>query len=412
MAIVTIDTPGLYSLARNQMCLQLKTDNLFESPNVRHPNFKIVLEVKVKNSLGGFDTITVVRATPDDDGRAYFDLSCILLAYLKDESINFSTIVNTFLLSNNLFVLNDFNAEYAFCYYEEYGRPPTQQTTTVQSDTGFVYLGGVSDESSNQYANNYLGQITIDNSIMTFEPNCKPVCDDQPEFRAWFNYTENDYVDPVLSIDVKYRDGSGNNQTITLVGTVSKGESIVFQTGFEAIIQANFSNLDDIVSWEIYIVDQDDVPISNRYKYIRDCNYYDCKKYFIYLNSLGVPETFRATGRCTRNLELDRQLCVSQNAPKYNRSQKRKFQSGIEAKHIYLVRSGYMSKARVEAAEQLLISCEVAILHTDKDGSRIALPIIVLGKKFKISECWEALNVLEFNFEPSMSLGSYDNITL
>lgn len=367
-------------------------------------NYEIVLELFFeKNYLqGDFEKIASLANIPGTDSLTAFNLQAILdesiVLNLPDPPIPSFENKEPFLAQNI--------RRYYIRYSEDFHGISSIEWTN--SEIKIALCGGISQSLYAQV--NFFETLSESNSLLTWYPNRKTVSTDQPEYLAWFNYTnEIKEVFPRVKI---YDDASALPQD-----TLFSFDSIIVNPNEIALIPVGYDQLNlgqepqDIQKYEVNILDlneyisQNEVELSQSRIFYVDKNYHGEKRYIMYLNSFCLPETLRCIGYFTNELQIEREESNRILEPSFTSTTHEIFQYNYEFNNFFTYRSGYLSKHEVEALQQLLIYNRLYEVSQES-----LIPLLIKDKKYRITETRQFLHSIQFQAVPALKAVNYSGL--
>lgn len=289
------------------MAFELKTlRNLFGVPfsgtigNVANPNYQLYAEVQVST-----DDITYVKTT----------------SYLLDP---LTSVSNIFVVNDGFkgqFINPDFNPWdidviskvtynrlFGKIYGAEFwGEPGIVQTTPVLIGEYLMLKGGV------QHAKGWpaaLTQINSQKKFLTWHPDIKVVSALQPEIIHFLIQT--DTVTAVnLKVQIYYTDLTDTTITAKTLGSIDQWDILRIPAGVTNLDLEAVTPSKVISHYDIWLENQANAVISEVKTYEIDQYTYFTERFWMYVNSLGMPEIFRTYGRA-----------AIKNSVKYNASKR------------------------------------------------------------------------------------------
>lgn len=158
--------------------------------------------------------------------------------------------------------------------------------------------------------------------------------------------------------------------------TPNKFSVVEFLVGYVQAGLTNFTNK-EILSWQVYLVDESNNVISDIREFVIDQRYHDRVRYFRFCNSWGVYDSLRCTGAFEKNLAHDREkvtyledaIETSFNAPGnlniVKEMQSYKANTGwLTADHLEFLRDFMLSQSVYEVDETRLLKCLITSQKT------------------------------------------------
>lgn len=359
------------------------------------PNFRLVLEVYVEDAYnsGTFVEIAKLYGRPNADGDMTFDLSNVVHTHLLD-ALSADDLVPTFTQSAP-FILDTTRRMYVD-YYDEYGNPVVQQSSTSSAERT-VILGGVSEE---KWKSDYLffdgtPAYPYSRAVLNHYPTGKRVQMAQPDFIAIYAYATQTYSVDFIQYDAYNNSGTSSN---AMSIAANKGQVVIFPCGpSQLTISA------DTKMYEIDLLVGGVSLLGYRKTHVIDRNYHECSLYLLYVNQYYTPQTIAMTGRKAAGLELDRSIGsqVGSSEPGNARTLR---QFGVDISEVYTYRTGFLTKEEAEALQSLLT---YSMLYEYREDNYV--PLLLVGNNYKISECLKMLHTLEFSARKALKKKIYSD---
>ena len=343
----------------------------------------------------------IVQGDPDKDGIIAFDISEIL----HKSMIEGRAYPPIPVFGNTLPLLSNTTKQYHLRYRE----------TFDDSDEGFQYLdtkkllyGGIKKNLFADY--DFFTSLTETNSILTWYPNGKDVSLDQPEYISWYNYLPTTEK-IMLSVRLINEEGDATTFFKFLEDPIDvlPGHVINIPVGYN---QLGIGDEDfETVKYTVQVCQHQAAPAipiiyySQLRSYYVDDNYYHDKRYIMYLNGFGVPQTVRCLGELDTGLTITRQTSEKILPIDYKSLESETIQVDAEYKTPFTFRTGYLSKWEIESLQELLIYND-AYLITERGFT----PIHLTEKKFNLGGSRDSLHSLTFKAVPRFTDKNYSNI--
>ena len=382
-------------------------------PSTLPDNYKVKVDVFFQsNSPSGiWKEVARLEETPDAESLININLEDILDAEMT-QSFEVPDVPPIF--SNEPYIANNLRRFYVR-FSEHYGEPVEEQYSE-RSEIKHCICGGVDQERFAEQE--FFSLLDNDNSILTWYPDGKTVSTAQPEYLSWFNSTGKDQrialrlttYDQLLTASESY---IFDEETVT----VEKNQTIVIPVGFE---QLGLSN-ENIRKYSVQVVtrpatgidsdgnetpinNEDRVDLSQTRKYYVDCNYHECLRYILYFDAFCLPNILRLTGQTKKQLRVDRGESTRILQLNYQANSRQKFQYQMSWENPLTYRTGYHSKAEVDALQQLLIYNDAYEILENSYR-----PIHITDKQYHITECLQFLHALEFKAVRALKAKNYSN---
>lgn len=355
---------------------------------------KILFEVFGEETYldGDFVELASLEAVPDPDGNVSFDIAEIMdklvISTLADPplpAIGASTVTKADVLRR---------------YYVRYRLDFTGVSSPAwtYSAIKLILCGGV--EQGLHLSGDFFGDLSATNSLLTWYPDGKNLSADQPEYLAWINYTGSDVE---VSIEL-YR----FTTTEALSRQVQYNFNGVTLAPWEvALIPVGPAELSSITSatvkYTVQVIDDSTVEVgplvylSQKRTYYVDRSYHTDRRYLLYHNSFCCPASLRCTGERSKALEVERLLSDKIITTKDAATTPEQFQYNDEWNNSLIYRTGYLSRAEVDALQELLIYNRA---YEIQDGAYV--PLLLTGDTWQITRTRQFLHSLEFDVIPAL----------
>lgn len=360
-------------------------------------NYLVVVEVFWEDTYlqGDFRKIGTLEPARDENGIMEMDFSPIFTAEWqhtqKEMPIPMGNVATTF--ADNL-------RRYYFRWQERSGSPTTY-SVWFHLDPQLVMWGGVSNRLWS--AGNYLTGIALSKSLLHWYPTRKQVVKAQPEWLAWFNYTE---IKQDVWLEVTEYDDTNTPAAPVLKFDTTPAAVQQFETALFPVGMLALEISDTTLKYRVRVMN-DEGAVSDFREYLVDFMSYEGLRFIQYLNGFGCPETLRCAGYHTRAADIGRSESRRDLAPGYTENTAEILQWNFEAQQKNTYRSGFLRRSEVEALQELLFYNEgYEYIGTDE-----FVPLFVQAKSLKITETTQNLHFVEFVATPRMTLGNYDNTT-
>lgn len=369
------------------------------APTTNFPtNYKMLIEVFFESDAG-YVKVSENEAYADSDSMFAFDISGILNSEL--ENIFPELPIPAF--EDNEPQNIDIVRSYYIRYREQYDDIVSPAWTS--SEIYKVLFGGV---SSDFFANhNYFELLNENNSLLTWYPTGKNISIDQPEWLAFYNYTDGGQG---IMLEVIWYDEDGTDTTIYKLGglseSVSSGNVILIPVGYTQL------SIDEstAVRYSVRLISRGQYEefggnieyLSQQRDFYLDRDFYKEKRYIMYLNSFNCPETLRCVGDLTIETEIDRQKRNHIISSYYTASSAHVSQFSQSFDDYFTYRSGYLSKAEIKALRELLIYAKAWEISTESVHR-----LVLETSKFLITETRRFLNTIEFTGKYALRSENY-----
>lgn len=370
-------------------------------PDNTPTNYRIIVEVFVETADSTYDSIAIVEAIPDADGMAVFDFA---------EDIH-KAIVGTLAtpplpsVDNVDVIKSDVIRQHLVRYREDYDGVTPSWTVAGYKRT---LCGGIEKQLFADAG--FFSSFGADNSILSWYPSGKTVSLDQPEYLPYYNY--HDTIKSIY-LEVVLVDEDGNTTTVDKFYTptiFADPESIyLIPVGYNQLELSNEGVA--VKKYIVRVAEKPETPtpdpptyFSQARIYYVDDNYYHDKRYITYLNSFCLPETLRCLGVQDKTLNIERQISDNILPVEYQALESETQQHDHLYQNEYTYRSGYLSKAEVDALQELLIYNNT---YEIIDGDYRAL--LLTTDKFNLYSSRQFLHSIEFRAVPRYKEKNYSN---
>lgn len=347
---------------------------------VVNENFMVALDVLMETTYKSDSYLKIhSQELKPIANTTIFELQDALHAYLEYDLPTFEQ--TTITRCNNIL------KRYKIRYAEKYGTDPEYKETTI-SDVCYVLKGALS-HIENSYTTAYIDSHLIGSQkFNTWQPRIKKVTNHQQEYLY--------FLVPASTTSLKlkakhyYTDGTTSTVTAkTKSGTVQY-ELYTIPAGYDQIITPSTGKT--VWKYEVWIENQSDVVKSEVFTYILTSKASISDRYFMFENSVGVFDTFRATGTSIEGLKLENRVSqhIIENAYDYTK--------GIYEKHAtssqkpLTINTGWLTLEQTKWLEQLISSKRVYEIVSDK-----FVPVIIKTDSIVVDT--SRLNARSFAFD-------------
>lgn len=393
-----IQEPGEISLSRNQMLLSFRALDGSSQPygeaNPAPDDYKILLDIFFESVYlsGYFTSLVSLDLYIDAASEVVIDLSSILHAALEEALPE--------LLIPAFDAAAPFKADVLRRFYFSY-RESFEGASDVwtDSDKRLLLCGGISQALC--AAGDFFGSLNELNSLLSWYPLSKTVSEDQPEWLTWFNYTGSS-MEIALQVSQYSADNPLPSTSYSFSGStlsIAPNEVVLIPCG-----PAQLGIADSTLKYVLRVVDQANTSLllSQKKSFYVDRLHYRSTRYLMYHNSFCLPETLRCVGVFEQELEVDRKERRLTLVGGYTSSTPEVQQYDQSFSQIFTYRSGYLSKAEVEALQELLILGKVYEVQTEG-----YLPLRLFDKKYRILNTGEILSSIQFKASRAQQLLNY-----
>lgn len=385
-----------------------KTNNTTSTPLGLPDNHKVLCQVIFEDERYSLDWEKIVELDTiiDADGIASFQVQHIL-----DKEIENA------LPSPSIPTFNDATAQiadnvrrYFLRYREDYdGISPIEW---FQLGPYSAMNGGIAQNLFAQY--NIFDNLDAGNSILSYQPDGKHVSTDQPEWLPWYNVND---ADVNVFIRVRFYDDTNaapqHTENYSAAAIAAKiYETVLFPVG---LAQMDTSSVGfDIWKYDVQVLDFDEYDAGNpdvfysqvRTYYVDHAEYRE-KRYLMYLNGFGVPQTVRCIGDYSDDLEVSREESRKILTPDYAGKETLTIQYTETFEKFFTYRTGYMRRLEIDALQEALIYNNLYEVY--EEGF---IPLYLVEDRFRIHSTRDFLHSLEIRCKPAIELGNYSNVLI
>lgn len=363
-------------------------------------NYRVIAELFFENNDGLFESKLTISEKPDNFGVIAFDLADDIHKLLKDsfDSPPIPAFDNNDPLQANIL------KKFYIRYREDYDG---FTAVWLESSIRKAMCGGLLKQTF--ATRDFFSSFHEGNSFLTWYPDGKSISVNQPEYLAWYNYTG---AQQVVYLEVTMVEEDGTDTVIrkyqSLILTIPAEEVYLFPCGYNQLGLSDEGL--NIKKYSVRVaLSEDPIPVTTTYlsqgrSYYVDPVYYHDERFIVYLNGFCVPETLRCLGIKDTFLEVQRQEAEQILPINYQELDAEYKQYDVSFFHPYIYRSGYLSKAEVEALQELLIyndSYEVR-----QDGY---LPLRITDNRYSIFTSRQFLHSIQFRSRSRYSEKAYSN---
>lgn len=363
-------------------------------------NYRVLLEVF---AFAGYDDgpgerVAQLQGHPDPDGVVWFDLSSVLAGFVRDSRAE--PLCPAY--GTPLPVRADNIRRYYYRATEEYGDPPVVQPW-VYGTVRRVMDAGVSQSIFAE--GDYLGGITSDTSLLTWQADGQRVKPGDELWLPWYNYTGADKslvlertlwsATTGLALNTAYMP---LDETIPPVAVARCKAGQVIQFPLRDALDASAYDDGAVHKVTVRVVDGDSdwdtgspVALSGSRTYYLDWAYHESERLVQWINSFGTVETLRCTGDFTKQFKTERQVARRNLAPGADVYATDTFQFGRSYRPTFTYRTGYIRRADAETLQEMLLAGDI---YDVSAGGYV--PLRVLTDSWRVTETQEDLHAYEF----------------
>lgn len=214
--------------------------------------------------------------------------------------------------------------------------------------------------------------------FLTNQQNDKEVSRSQPEY---LYFLVNFLPKPTtlkLRIALYFSDGTTETITSKTLNGVIQYSVYLTPTGFTSLGLSDYeTDIKKIVSYEVWLNNQDDNRISEKRSYLLDDRYQRNVRYLLFSNSLGGYDSLRCLGVGVETLKVTRQLGERELDANYLPSASEIFISGVSGRKELNVNTGFLDADNTEYLTELILSEDVYVYT--KDGF---IPIVLADDSY------------------------------
>lgn len=347
---------------------------------VARENYELMCLVDILNG-STWESLNEDRITPDADGLAEFDLHDLFCPELVAEH-TWPEVPETFHAKRSNHI-----KRYALYYAELYEN--SVKGLISYPDTVYAILGGFDYKmlaGLNGAEYSLLDFITTYKSFLTWQPTSKTINRTQPEKLYFLVYNAITSIE--VHIKVYYTDGTDSgDQELETISPVVQFEVYELMVGYHQIDFSKWS-AKDILKYEIWLEDNAGNVQSQTREFILETKTFRHERIFMFRNSFGSFDTFRATGRKTQLNEYEHMI-VEKNDVGFSLQE----QYQVLERSVFTINSGWITFAQRNWLRELLLSREVYEIIGD-----YKFPIIIQDEKSDLRDDDNYLHSLEINY--------------
>jgi hypothetical protein len=361
---------------------------------------KIVYQLFFENDYasGNFEALPLLESPTDAQGYLSLDIADILDTHFTNH-LSAQPIPS---FSSNALEKSDNLRRYYVRIAENYGSPRVQTAWQYLAVT-YVRFGGIA-QNLWQDAPVWLTSSALKDSILSWYPLCKIVDIEQPEWLPYKASSEGET--PSIRVTITNQEGQTSEilayETSDLV--LKKHETVLLPVGVK---QLNLPNVDTILRYQVQVKNRNIIGSSSKsetYTYYIDTQYHESKRYIVYLNGFGVPQTLRCTGVFSPLLNVTRTESKRPLAPMSDVAKAGDVALRTMSDYALTYRSGYLRNDEIHALQELLTAeyvfevCEAGFI-----------PLRLTDKQFRLPETGQFTSVVEFSAVPRLDYRNYSN---
>ncbi|MES2590914.1 MAG: hypothetical protein V4608_03430 [Bacteroidota bacterium] len=312
-------------------------------------NYKMFVDVyvEVAHKNGTYTKVGTQELDPDEFNMCGFDLSKMVNSKLEYQLPSYNEVTP----QRNTQTMKRFYTRYA----EKYGSPVTikkvYETAPIEAlKAGFNFLQF--QLSYSQIDNHYIAN----KLFLTRQPRAKKISAIQREYLHWIS-PDTTTANVVLAVKIYKDDGT----TATSYGTpVSSGpkEMRRFASGYDQRVASLFPLVlfSTVIKYEVWVEGNwgsGYVVASEVFTFICDKDYYRDERYFLFTNSDGGIDTFRATGLKVETTQLEGDvLNINSRSPVTGEY----VEANIQSKSTVVQNSGHLNREQNKWLDDMFLA--------------------------------------------------------
>jgi hypothetical protein len=361
-------------------------------------NFRMSCDVQTELSPydGTFESTLKVNLVPDSDDTVYF--------YLGEAFRDAFTFAVPTANYSEIIKLTDRLRRFK-CFFGSVTGDETEPETPVEDSIHLVIWGGIAKEKwpSLDYFTAYL---PTNKKFLTWAPLQKYVDRQQEDYLTFWIYNS-DIASIQLQAKIYYDDGTDTTQVIKSYEDVKYTELFQIPAGpaNTGILLVDPEKI--VVRYELSLLDQDDVLISEVRTYHIAQYRHPLTRYFMFINSLGGIEVLRFTGQAVSKTNYSRDTVQRFLPFDYDVNQGEFATTDSQMEKVTSYNSGYikdiLAKEWHEYMQDFLLAKPMPIYDVT-DGDRI--PLTVTSSIFEQEDQRYAF-FIQFEAKPAYNNNSY-----
>lgn len=354
--------------------MNLSTNKIFRTvsanpANYGEGNYAMYGELRVEQTPGSgiFTRTLTTYLTPDSADKAVFELQDGLADFFPLPDFNPFAVAGMQLITDNQVTAQFYAAE-------AYGTPRELSGLTLR-DTFKTLNGGIPKQIAGDFFANIL---SVSKQFLTWHPLRKRVTTAQPELLHFCVYSE---AITALNLLVKVYFTDGTSETITkeTVSGVVMDQIYRIPGGYTQLDLADVDGAKTVKKYEIWLTNQADALISEVRTYVVEHVTAPGTRFWMFTNSLGMWEIFRAEGKTSEQLEVERDRSSGYLPQGYSRTMGEIRSRIIGSTEEIEVSSGYLdSKEEALWAKEIMLSEKVYLLDA---STRI--PYVITSNQYR-----------------------------
>jgi len=353
--------------------------------------YNIILQLKPHNSnvLIGQDMIP-----PDASGQATFDIHDLLCDYLTPEfdwphEAGFTHVPR-------LKFIKKFRVQYAETFDREY-----YKLNKLPGDH-YAVLGGFDYKilaALNGIAYSYSDFITTFKAFLTWQPTTKIISKTQRD--KLFYLVVNDISNVASFVKIYFTDGTTSANTQIASFHAAQYDVIEFFTDYVSLDIAGKIGQKTALKYDFWLQDDQAQVISQVRTYEIEFRPQSYSRTFIFRNSFGAYDVFRATGR-KKHINNYERMILERNSSEFTLAQ----QYQILESETFQVSSGYVSRNVKNWLRELLLSEEVFEIMGD-----YKFPILVQNEQVDNVDDLETLYDIDIFYKYAFKNPKYSELS-
>ncbi len=264
-------------------------------------NYRLYNDVRIETVTGSGEYISKLKIElpPDTEGKVNFVVRQAFRGSLTaiPPTKNFSDLVR---LTDRIKLFKHYTGE-----LQDDDVTP-EEADLVEGSRMLVLLGGINKQKF-PGLNFFTTFLPTTKKFMSWAPIEKVVDRLQEDYLNFWVYDE-EINTLKLNIKVYYEDGSNETEIVNTITPVAYGQLYQIPTGPLNSGVADIDVTKTILKYELSILDQDDVVISEVRTYHVAKVRHPLTRFFMFLNSLGSYEVLRFTGQADFKTEFDKEV--------------------------------------------------------------------------------------------------------
>jgi hypothetical protein len=376
-------------------------------------DYRIHLDAYIEQDFGSsnYKEAGKLSSPVDEQGLARFDISSLLNAAA------FSTFPLDIQGPNipawglEEVLLHDVLRKYFVRLYERNSEGDNDFQFYFPRSPQLALVGGIAQNFFALY--NIFENFSESNAFLTWKPDKRTLGPDQPEWLAWYNYT--DSVAEIVLFVIEYdEEGSETSKYMYDLGPnrlkAEPSQVLLIPVGPQALALE-----DETIKYEVRVVDAlsnwegagGDFFSQPRTYYI-DRRHYHTVRYLMYLNGWNCPETLRCVG--DMDVEMTSSALESRRVlpPGFGDRYSELMAYRTEWADRFTYRSGYMTAAEAETLREILIYRKLYEVY--EDGY---IPLHIPGEaSFQITSSRQNLHSITIQAEPALEPRYFSNFNI